>query len=284
MTLQSAFLRAFIGIALLSAMDAVIKAVSVRYPTFEVTFLRFAFGSLVAAAVVAVRRPGRPSRETVVVNASRALLVVFTATCFFYALGRLQLAEALALSFLSPVFLALFGILILRERADGRIIVALVAGFIGMLIIVSGLRAADDGGAGIPWDGAAAALASAVSYALSMVLLRARATRDRVEIIILFQNVGPAVVVAPLAAGVWAMPDVPDLALYALIGLLGTAGHLALATAFARAEAARLAPLEYTAMVWALLFGYAFFGELPGVTTLAGAALIVAGAFVAARR
>ncbi|MDJ1157905.1 DMT family transporter [Chelatococcus sp. SYSU_G07232] len=281
--MRNAFLRAAVGIALLSAMDAVIKAVAARYPTFEVTFLRFASGTLVALAVVAVRRPGWPSRETVAVNASRALLVVFTASCFFYALGRLPLAEALALSFLSPIFLALFGMIILRERVGGRIVVALAAGFIGMLVIVSGLGEAG-GVTRIPWDGAAAALASALSYALSMVLLRARAARDRVEIIILFQNVGPALVIAPLAAGAWVVPAVPDYTLFALIGLLGTTGHLILATAFARAEAARLAPLEYTAMVWAVLLGFVFFGEWPGVTTLAGAALIIAGAFAVVRR
>ncbi|APF36840.1 transporter [Chelatococcus daeguensis] len=279
--MTGAFGRAVLGIALLSAMDALIKAVAARYPTFEITFLRFACGTLVAGAVLAVRRPGWPTRETVVANSWRALLVVVTATSFFYALGRLPLAEAQALAFLAPVFIAFFGVVLLRERIDGRIVVALLAGFAGMVIIVHG--SGTSGGAR-SWDGIAAALAAAVTYALSMVMLRARATRDRVETIVFFQNIGPALVLAAPAGAVWVPPHVSDLSLFLAIGCLGAIGHLILATAFARVEAARLAPLEYTALIWAVALGYLFFGEVPSLQTLAGGALIVLGALATVRR
>lgn len=279
--MTGAFGRAVLGIALLSAMDALIKAVAARYPTFEITFLRFAFGTLVAGAVLAVRRPGWPTRETVVANSWRALLVVITATSFFYALGRLPLAEAQALAFLAPIFIAFFGVVLLRERVDGRVVAALLAGFAGMAVIVHGSGAS---GGERSWDGIAAALVAAVTYALSMVMLRARATRDRVETIVFFQNVGPALVLAAPAAAVWVPPHLPDLWLFLAIGCLGTIGHLILATAFARVEAARLAPLEYTALIWAVALGYLFFGEVPSPQTLAGGALIVLGALATARR
>ena len=102
-------LRAAAGIAVLSIMDAVIKGMSAYYPTFQVAFLRFACGSLVVAGVVAVMRPGWPSRETVTANSLRSVIAVVTAVSFFYALGQLPLAETLVLSFLSPMFIALFG-------------------------------------------------------------------------------------------------------------------------------------------------------------------------------
>src|SRR4051812_45551947 len=103
-----AFPRAAAAIAVLSTMDAVIKAMAARYPVFEVAFLRFAFGLVLSGAALALVRPGRPSRETVIANGGRAVLAVVTATSFFFALGQLPLAETLVLTFLSPMFVALF--------------------------------------------------------------------------------------------------------------------------------------------------------------------------------
>jgi S-adenosylmethionine uptake transporter len=262
-------------------MDAVIKALAAHYPTFEIAFLRFSCGTLISGALVAVTRPGLPSRQAVLANCWRGLLVVVTATTFFYALGRLPLAETLALSFLAPVFMAVLGMLILRERLDRRIVAGLAAGFAGMAVIVWGQGR---GGGDVALDGALAALASAISYACAMVMLRARAQHDRIEIIVLFQNAVPALVLVLPAAWVWTTPRQDDLWLFLLLGVLGTSGHLMMARAFARAEAARLAPLEYTALLWATALGYGVFGEIPTPATLAGAALIVLGALATARR
>jgi drug/metabolite transporter (DMT)-like permease len=278
--LEAAF-RAAAGIAVLCTMDAFIKIVAGRYPTFEVAFLRFAAGSVVALLAVAALRPGWPSRETVVANAGRAALGVVTATTFFYALGQLPLAETLVLTFLSPMFTALFSVLLLGERADRRILTALGAGFVGTLVVVSG-QIDVEGQRSL--SGVVAALVSAVCYAFGLVLLRARAQRDHFIVIVAFQNVGPMLIIAPFAAAVWTPPASADLALFLLIGVFGVAGHVLLTTAFARAEAARLAPLEYTALIWAGLLGYFVFDEVPTLATALGAALIVAGAALATRR
>lgn len=274
-------LRAAAGIAVLCLMDAFLKYGAARFSTFEVAFLRFACGSVVALALLAVLRPGWPSRETVIANAGRACLGVVTATTFFYALGQLPLAETLVLTFLSPMFTALFSVMLLGERVDRTIVAALAAGFAGTLIVVAGQF---DAGAGRSLTGVAAALVSALCYAMGLVLLRARAQRDAAIIIVVFQNVGPMLLISPFAAAVWIPPTGADLQLFMLIGVLGVAGHLLLTSAFARAEAARLAPLEYTALLWAGLLGYAMFGEVPTLATFAGAALIVTAAAMATRR
>ena len=117
-----------------------------------------------------------------------------------------------------------------------------------------------------------------------LVLLRARAQRDPIAYIVFLQNLGAALILAPGAYAVWQVPSRSDLAFFALIGMLGVGGHFLLTSAFARAEAARLASLEYTALIWAALLGYAFFDEVPTLGTALGAALIVAGAFAASRR
>lgn len=273
---------AVIGIGFLCLMDALIKLLSARYLVLEIAFLRFAFGSLAILAVVALVRPPVPSRETVRINFVRALLVVATAVCFFYALSVLPLADTVALSFLAPIFMALFAALFLGERLDRRVLAALAIGFSGMLVIVFGGIGIEAGARNLL--GIGAALSSAVTYALAMVLLRARARRDGIVAIVAFQNVFPALVLAGPAAFVWAPLALSDAWLFALIGVLGVSGHLMLARAFRAAEAARLAPLDYTSLVWASVLGYVLFAEVPGLATIAGAGLIVVAALVVSRR
>ena len=274
-------LRATAGIAVLSIMDAIIKGMAAHYPVLQVTFLRFVCGSVVAAGVVVAMRPGWPSRETVIANLARSVVAVLTASTFFYALGQLPLAETLVLSFLAPTFVALFGMLLLKEPVDRRIVGALAVGFAGTLIVALG---GSEEGAARSWTGVAAAFGSAVLYALSVVLLRQRAQRDKFMHIVIFQNVGPMVLITPFGAAVWQPVAGPHVAWFLLMGVLGVIGHVLMATAFAKAQAARLAPLEYTALIWAALLGYAVFGEVPTLATLGGGALIIGAALITSRR
>lgn len=277
-----AAVEAAAGIAVLSLMDAIIKGLAARYPVFQIAFVRYLVGSAAMLAVVALARPGWPSRETLRTNGVRALLVVATAVTFFYALGVLPLAETLALSFISPILVAVLGSVMLGEAVPRQVAAAMALGFLGMGVVVAGQ--VGPGGEGRSLLGIAAVLVSALTYALSMVLLRARAQRDPVLTIVAIQNVGPALVLAGPSAWVWTPASAPDWALLCVIGLLGVAGHLLMSRAYARAEAARLAVMEYTALIWALVFGFVGFGEVPGLVTMAGAALIVGGSILATRK
>jgi S-adenosylmethionine uptake transporter len=268
---------------LLTLMDAFIKSLTARYPTLEIAFLRYLFGMVGATVYAAWMRPGWPTRQAAVHNGLRALLIVVIATSFFFALGHLPLADAIALSFISPVLTALMGALLLGERLDWRIAAALAAGLAGMLLIVGGslgsTQYSDEA-----LIGAAAVLVSAIGYSVNLIMLRHRATRDPLAQIILFQNLGPMLILALPAWWVWTPPTAPDLWLFALLGTIGVVAHTMLAHAFARVEAARLAPIAYVTLVWGVLFGFLFFAEVPGLATVAGALLIVLGALVTRRR
>ena len=282
-TLARIVLLAVAAEGLLTLMDAMIKALSARYPILQIAFLRFGFGLVGAAAYAAWSRPGWPTREATLYNGMRAIIRAVTATTLFFALARLPLADTIALSFISPVLTALFGVLLLGERLDWRIAAALLGGFAGMLLIVGG----SIGSAGLSGDvliGAAAVLLSAVGYALNIIVLRHRATRDPLSQIVLFQNLGPALLLALPVLWVWTPPTLADSFQFALLGTIGVTAHTMLAHAFARIEAARLAPVGYVTLVWGVLFGFLFFAEVPGLATLAGAALIVVGTLVSQRR
>ncbi len=274
---------AIVAEGLLTLMDAMIKALAPRYSAIEIAFLRYAFGMIGAIVYAFSTRPGWPTGEATVYNGLRAVLIVFTATTFFFALGKLSLADAIAMSFISPVLTAVLGALILNERLDWRIVIALVGGFLGMLLIIGGKL----GGAGLDRGvllGATAVFLSAIGYSLNVIMLRHRATRDPLAQIILFQNLGPALMLALPALWVWTTPTFADLVQFAAIGTIGVIAHTMLAHAFARIEAARLAPVGYVTLVWGALFGFLFFAELPGLATVTGSALIVVGTLFAQRR
>jgi drug/metabolite transporter (DMT)-like permease len=274
---------AIIAEGLLTLMDAMIKSLAPRYSAIEIAFLRYAFGMIGAVVYAFATRPGWPTGEATIYNGVRAVLIVFTATTFFFALGKLSLADAIAMSFISPALTAVLGVLLLSERLDWRIMIGLVGGFLGMLLIIGGKL----GGAG--WErgvllGAIAVLLSAIGYSLNVIMLRHRATRDPLAQIILFQNVGPALILALPALWVWSTPPIADLLQFAVLGTIGVIAHTMLAHAFARVEAARLAPVGYVTLVWGVLFGFLFFAEVPSPATLMGAALIVVGTLFAQRR
>ncbi len=274
-------LRALLGIALLTVMDAVVKAQMQTHPFILTLFMRFAMGGLCALVVLAFVRPRRPTRASLIGNTVRVPVVVLTAGSFFYSMSVLPLAEALTLSFLAPVFVALLGGLLLKEKLDSRILQALGFGVAGMLVMVWPRLQGHVTGAGL---GVAAALFSAVTYAFNLILLRRIAMKEHPAVIVAFQNCGPALCLAIPAALAFVPMTARDLLIYLAAGALGVAGHLTLTSAFARAEASRLAPLEYTALIWASLLGYFAFGEVPLITTYAGALLIVAGAVAISRR
>lgn len=280
MTLSIAF-RAALGIALLTAMDGVIKGQMQQHPFIVALFMRFVMGGLCALIVLAIARPPRPTQASLIGNLARIPLVVLTAGSFFYSVSVLPLAEALTLSFLAPVFVALLGGLLLKEKIDKRILQALGFGIAGMLVMVWPRLQGHVSGASL---GVAAALFSAVSYAFNLILLRRIAVREHPTVIVAFQNVGPAVCLAIPAALAFVPMTWADLAAYLFAGALGVAGHLTLTSAYARAAASRLAPIEYTALIWASLLGFFVFGEVPLYTTYLGALLIVAGAVAVSRR
>ncbi len=280
-TLKRAILMAATAEGFLALLDAIIKMQSAHFEVPQLSFMRFAMGSVFAAAWF-MRAPAWPSRDAVKFNVLRSLIGVGASWSFFTGLSLLPLAEAMAISFAAPLMLAVMGVLFLGERVGPRLVLALLAGFAGMLVIVAGQMGSADYTPGT-LKGALAVLLATVFYASFLILLRVRANQDPIPTMLLFQNLGPALIMAIPAAAVWQPMSAQDWGLFVLAGALGIAGHSCMIMAFAKAEAARLAPVHYVALLWGTLYGWLFFGHLPGVATLIGAALVV-GATLLARK
>lgn len=277
----SPVLLAIIGVFLLTAMDAVVKGQMQTHPVIVAVCLRFAMGGLVALAVVAWLRPPKPTDAEVKANLLRVPLVVLTAGSFFLAISLLPLAEAISLAFLSPCFIAILGVIWLKERLDRAIVMALLGGLAGMVVMLWPMLQSGFTGSMV---GVAAVLFSDFTYALNIILLRKLALKQHPATIVAFQNIGPALVLAPFAIWQWSSPSLAGMGMFLCAGALGVAGHLLLTYAFSKANASRLAPTEFTSLIWAAMIGFAFFAEVPTLYTWAGAALIVASSLLLARK
>jgi S-adenosylmethionine uptake transporter len=279
--LRSPVLLAILGVFLLTAMDAVVKSQMQEHPVVVAVCLRFLCGGLCALIVLAWMKPPRPTRPEVQANLIRVPLVVMTAFAFFFAISVLPLAEAIGLAFLSPIFIAILGVLWLKERLDRAVLIALAGGLAGMVVMLWPMLG---GGFSGSWIGVAAVLFSDFTYAVNIILLRKLALKQHPATIVAFQNWGPALVLLPFALWWWSAPSLADYGAFLAAGALGVGGHLLLTAAFARANASAIAPTEYTALIWAAAIGFVVFAEVPTLYTFAGAGLIIAGSLALGRR
>jgi S-adenosylmethionine uptake transporter len=277
------FVIGVIAIALFAAMDAVMKGLVLAIGTLATMFWRNLTGIFVSGAIYLPRRSGWPARSTMRIHVARGVLSAGMGFLFFWGIGRVPLAQAVALAFISPLIaLYLAAVLLGEEVRRGTVLASLIA-FAGVVVIFVGQAQADLGREAL--IGSIAIIVSAGLYALNIVIMRKQAQLADPMEITFFQSVivtgvlGTAVLFAgaPLPAGVhwpWIL----------LACVLAIGSMLLMSWAYARAEASYLAATEYTAFLWAALFGWLIFHEPLSPFTLAGAALIVAGCVLAARK
>lgn len=267
------------------SMDSVIKLLAARYDTLQLSFFRFAGGSVFALPLWLWRRTPLPSRGNWRLHLLRSALLLCSLVGYFHALTRLPLALAVTISYLAPIFVAVLSVPLLKERPSSAIWLALGAGLVGVSISVWPALAAGLDGASAPrLVGMASAAAAALAFAGVLLTARRMANRDSIRTILLIQSVLPLILLAAPAALTWKPVPASDIALILLAGGLGTLGLLGITWAFTRLEASRLAPMEYTSFVWAALLGYLLFGEVPTLTTAASATLIIGGCLLLLRR
>jgi drug/metabolite transporter (DMT)-like permease len=268
------------AIALLSAMDGVIKHLVADHSSLIVTLGRYVFGAGFAALIWL--HAGRPvlTGEIWRAHALRGAVIAVSASLFFWSLTVLPLAEVVTIAFLAPLLVPFAAWAILGERARVTSVLAGLAGFAGVGVSMIGAPPAEAGSNHAL--GVAAVLGAAVTYAVSVTLLRGRAGKDGAAVVGLMATLIPGAFVAGPALLSGPLPKLDAVPAFLLMGLLAAAGMWLLAKAYAGAEAQRLAPLEFTGLPWAALIGWVFFAEVPRPAVWAGAAIIVAACLAAA--
>lgn len=276
------FAVATLGIASFSTMDVMMKGLSISLGAYNAMLWRMIVGMVLGGALFFITRTRWPARSTLKLHILRGSIAAFMALSFFWGLVRVPLAEAIALSFVAPLITLYLAAVLLGEKISRTAIIATVMGFVGVLVILSARVTGEYQPEVL--KGIAAILFSAVFYAYNLVLQRQQAQLASPIEIVFFQNLTAGSVLLICAPWLAIVPDISHAP--AIVGSTVTAiiALLLLSWAYARAEAQVLVAVEYTAFVWAALFGWYFYHEAVTATTLVGTGLIVAGCVIAARQ
>ncbi|MEO1554021.1 MAG: DMT family transporter [Pseudomonadota bacterium] len=274
-------LIALIAIGMGSGIDAIVKHVAPEAGLHHLLAWRFLFGSIIACAVFRAQKRPTPSWEATRFHTARGLIQLGGAFTFFYALMHLPLAVATIIGFTAALMVPFLAWLLIRERVTPVTLFATVIGFAGAALAVTGRP--QSGTASDDWVlGAVSCFAAAFLYALMLVMLRMRATKEDATTIAVFTNVVPAITMLPVTFGLFGAVNGKDILLFLLLGGLGYAMWYLMTLAYARAPAQQLAPLEYTALIWSGIFGSVFFAEYPGWQTWLGAVIIIGACLIVA--
>ena len=270
------------AVAVLSIMDAVMKHLVLAIGIIAVSIWRAVANLVISGGLYLPRRLPWPARRIIWIHVCRSVVVTVMAVLFFWGIGRVPLAQAIALTFIAPLIAMLLSPLILKERLSGRSIAGAIAAFAGVVVIVLGQARAE-----VRPDvllGIAAILGSALCYSVNILMMRWQALAAKPLEINFFQSlVVMALWLAAMSvAGIPAWP-LGQTVWIVVASVLSTAGSLLFAWAYARGEASYLAVTEYSAFLWASALGWLVFSERVSLTTLGGAVLIVGGCLVAAR-
>jgi drug/metabolite transporter (DMT)-like permease len=270
---QVGLLLMLVGMAMFSLNDALGKWLVASHSVGQVLLIRsgaalvfllpilWSFG---VARLFQIERPGL-----------QALRVVFSTAevfCFYLAVRDLPLANVMTFWLAAPIYVAAVSPFLLGERVGVRRWLAICVGFLGVLIAL-----APSG----EMSGTATLAAMVGSGCFAAMMVTGRTLRGTPDTALVFwQLVGAGLAGAVAAPLTWTQPTPFDWALLSLLGVVAMGAHLCITRALKLADAALVAPLQYTLLPWAILLGWLFFGDIPGTTMLAGGAIIVVAGLI----
>ncbi len=286
--MQGAAILVF-GLFLFSIQDIIIKFFSDQYSVLQIVFIRGIVSMVVIALAIKLLWPSvafissRPGTAI-----ARGLLGFTSYLAYYLAVAAMPLAEVVAIVFTMPLFVTAMSALVLGEKVGIRRWSAVFVGFLGVLIILSPSG---------EFNALAIALAftASITYAAQTTITRFLSWHDW-PLTLAFNSIlvftcasgllsllllGSVITVTSEHASMaffsreWVMPEIPHLALMIFLGINGAAGFYCLSKAYCSSEASAIAPFEYTYIIWAIVFGYLFWNEVPGPTTIIGVIILV---------
>ena len=268
------------GGVLFIVLNGIMKRLASEFDPWVVGLLRYAMGVAVIGAAtlrLGLRAlwPRAPRLQLV-----RGVLHSAGMLLWFAALPTVGLTELTAIAFTGPIFICIGAAMFLGERMTGARWAAVLIGFAGVLLVLK--PGSGSGFAGVS-PGMLLMLASAPVFAGSYLVAKALAGRDRSEVIVLWQHVWVAVLIAPLALPRWTAPDALQWSLLVACAFLGTGGHYCMMRAFRVADISAVQTVKFLELVWAAIFSFFFFGNIPAGATVLGGAVILASTLLLAR-
>lgn len=253
-----------------ACIDASAKWLNRSQPPLQTVAIRYLGAFVVIALLLNPRtRPGILRTKKPLLQVARGLGLVVASICLITALRHLPLTMTTAITFSAPLLVAVGAGPLLREKLGPRRVAAVVVGFGGVLIVTH------------PWTGGfhpmmGLAFLCAVTTALYTLCTRILARYDPPETTMFYTAVVGAVAVLPIVAFIWEPLTAPHVwTAIATISIFGAAGHWMLIMAHRHAPASVVAPFFYSQILWAIVFAYVIFDEVPAAPTLLGAAIVI---------
>ncbi len=274
---QLGFLYMFLSVCTFSVMDLLVKWSS-DYPTGEVLFFRGFFGLLPTYFLIPKDKlktfyKTKRSKE----HLFRCLMGLMALIAIVIALRELPLAVVVSLSYAAPLFITVLSIFLLSEKVGVFRWLAVLIGFIGVIII------AEPGFKGMNYL-YFLPLIFCIGMAFVTITIRKLSTTEPIWLISIFFTITISLAgLATIPMG-WIMPNFQDFILLGLIGVTGGSANLLLTQSYKLSEVSLVAPLKYLALIFAIIFGYLIWNEIPTVKTLIGASLVVLASLIIFRR
>jgi drug/metabolite transporter (DMT)-like permease len=253
-----------------TAMGAVVKWVGNGYAATQVTFFRAFFALLTMTPILLIQvgpsgfRTARPWGF-----ALRGFIGVFGTTFCFYGMANLPLADSVAIAFTMPLWVTVLSWPVLGEPVGAGRWVAVIAGFAGVLVIVPPTGDA-------PLIPAVVSLAGNGLVGLTLVLMRGLNATERPQTIVFYYMVALTIGTAALLPLDWRTPAAPgDWTALIATGVIAALAHTLLTHAYRHAPAVVVASLDYTGILWGVLFGYVIWDERPGANLFIGAVIVI---------
>ena len=259
------------------AVTAIVKATAQRLPAAESAFLRYLLGLVFLLPVIGALRADAPDRRELTLFGLRGLAHAGAVILWFFAMTRLPVAEVTAMNYLAPVYVTLGAAVFLGERLAWRRIAAVAAAFLGALIILRpGFREV------LPAH--AAMLGAGLLFGASYLVAKRLSGRHPASVVVAMLSITVTVGLAPFAIPVWIAPTIPEIAAMFAVACFATLGHWTMTRAFAAAPVSVTQPVTFLQLVWAVLLGWALFGEPPDGWVMLGGTVIVAAVTALALR
>jgi drug/metabolite transporter (DMT)-like permease len=267
------------AVASLAVLDAAVKWLTDDYPVPQIAFIRYVIGLALALGLAGISTGGLASLRTRRLGGHllRSVFNLSAMLVFYYALWLLPLAEAVAIAFATPIFTTMLSIPLLRERVSPRRWAAVGVGFAGVLVMVR------PSALGVE-PGVLLALLSAVLFAMVVTTSRQLTRTEASHTILFYYSIACLIGTGAMLPWYWVTPAPGDLAAFLIVGVTGSFGQYLMNQALRYGEASMLAPLDYTALLWAALFGYMLWGDWPSLWVVGGAALVLLSTIIATSR
>lgn len=260
-----------VAVAAFAVLDAILKVLAGRYPPMQVTAMRGASSLpfvLASVAILGQWADLRPRR--IGLHLLRGLLGVFMIAAFVYALRVLSLADAYSIFFVAPLLVTAFAVPMLGERVEWQRWLAILTGLVGVLLMLRPSASA------VVTLGALAAFGSAVTYALSAIMVRVLGRTDSTPAMIWTFLVVLTLASGALAAPGWVPISADDWPWILALGAFGSIAQHFIIEAFRFAPASVVAPFEYTALLWGVSIDWMFWDVLPGGRVVLGGGVVIA--------